>query len=78
MILNNVACGFIAGSRAAKGNMGRKLAGLCGTFILLDISSLSSIPLFKAFCFHMVAPNFPAVLRTLFPPSKLTSRVLHW
>ena len=77
MILKNLTCGFISGSRAGMGSMGRKLAGLCGASILLDISSLSSIPLFKAFCFHMVAPNFPAVLRTLFPPSKLTSRVLN-
>ena len=77
MILNNVACGFIAGSRAAKGNMGRKLAGLCGTSILLDISSLSSI--------HSSKPSvsiwWPRIFlqsRTLFPPSKLTSRVFNW
>lgn len=78
MILKNLACGLLlVAGVTSKGNMGIKLAGLCGASILLDISFLflpfhSSKP-----SVSYGGPKFSCSLKNTFPPSKLTSRVLN-
>lgn len=65
MILNNLPCGFIPGSRASIGHMGREATGLCGASFLLGV-----FPLFPSKpCSGLKLPVFLGVPLL---PSKLT------